>query len=440
VITNEVESSMEKAGDIFQENGQPLLVETFSTSHDHDDTDSDTPLQQKKLASLGYTLDSLLDSSHQDRMVVIFNMQDAIRGEWQVYSSLGDAPLSGEHSRVVVTEQEDQDLVVVAIDTLDRPGLLLDISKCLARLQLELHHTEADVCNTRALSIWRCEPSSGMDVSLPEIWSVIQSLVSKTGAEASRQRGLQVLRARVRNGRLVGKSLGDIPDFCRTYGAAAVAIVKADGTVHSQSLSLVIMDVGDLLVLQVTEDSPLRVLPPEDFYNSMDSFKNQSSKSSLHNALSDDSSVIDADIEVAKDRNTFVWSDLEVLKPRSNGDDAQREFLTAMQVEKFSRLSGKTVAQAGIDKLPGLFLVSIDRPSFTPHSTPPIESFTTIPVSDEIIDGDVLWFSGSAASVGSLRKIPGLKLLESDEVMKMGEKVYDRCLVEAVVSRNGPVG
>jgi hypothetical protein len=41
--------------------------------------------------------------------------------------------------------------------------------------------------------------------------------------------------------------------------------------------------------------------------------------------------------------------------------------------------------------------------------------------------------------VGNLRTIPGLSLLESDEVMKMDEKAPDRRLVEAVVSRNGPV-
>jgi hypothetical protein len=54
-------------------------------------------------------------------------------------------------------------------------------------------------------------------------------------------------------------------------------------------------------------------------------------------------------------------------------------------------------------------------------------------------DGDVLWFSGSATAIGNLRKIPGLSLYESDELMKMGEKAQDRRLVEAVVSRNGPV-
>eukprot|EP00804_Cyclotella_cryptica_P014771 CCRYP_017400-RB/>CCRYP_017400-RB protein AED:0.13 eAED:0.13 QI:0/0.75/0.2/1/1/0.8/5/0/984 len=411
LITNEVESSMDRAGDTMEENGQPALVETFSESHDQDET-------EKKLSSLGFTLDSLLDSTHQDRMRVIFNIQDAIRGEWQVYSPLCHMPLSGETSRVVVTNQDDQGLVVVAIDTLDRPGLLLDISKCLARLHLECHNAEAAARCSRSLSIWRCEPSFDVDYSINEIWSVTYLLLSTSGAEATRQRGLLVLRARVRDGRLIGKTLGDIPDFRETYKAAIVAIQKADGSVYTQSLSTVMFDAGDLLVLQVNEDSPLRQSPPEEFYITKDSSKKLLSCNLFHNSLADES---------------------KVLKACSDGDEVQREFLTAMQVEKSSYLAGKTVAQVGIDKLPGLFLVSIDHPSTVPESTPPIEHYTTIPLTNELSEGDVLWFSGSATSVGNLRKIPGLTLLESDEVMKMDEKASDRCLVEAVVSRNGPL-
>ncbi|KAL3783163.1 hypothetical protein HJC23_001513 [Cyclotella cryptica] len=391
LITNEVESSMDRAGDTMEENGQPALVETFSESHDQDETGISSPIShrrspasslqitEKKLSSLGFTLDSLLDSTHQDRMRVIFNIQDAIRGEWQVYSPLCHMPLSGETSRVVVTNQDDQGLVVVAIDTLDRPGLLLDISKCLARLHLECHNAEAAARCSRSLSIWRCEPSFDVDYSINEIWSVTYLLLSTSGAEATRQRGLLVLRARVRDGRLIGKTLGDIPDFRETYKAAIVAIQKADG------------------------------------------MKNHVEKENFNN------------------KNISIWNDLEVLKACSDGDEVQREFLTAMQVEKSSYLAGKTVAQVGIDKLPGLFLVSIDHPSTVPESTPPIEHYTTIPLTNELSEGDVLWFSGSATSVGNLRKIPGLTLLESDEVMKMDEKASDRCLVEAVVSRNGPL-
>lgn len=95
-----------------------------------------------------------------------------------------------------------------------------------------------------------------------------------------------------------------------------------------------------------------------------------------------------------------------------------------MQVEKSSRLAGKTVAQVGLDKLPGLFLVSIDHLLRVPDSQPPIEYLTTIPFTFELSEDDVLLFSGSANSVGNLRTIPGLSLLE--KVMKMTDKASDR--------------
>ncbi len=348
-------------------------------------------------------------------------------------------PLSGETARVVVAIQEDQDLVVVGIDTRDRPGLLLDISKCLARLHLELHHTEAASRCSRSLSIWRCEPSYGGNELISEIWLVIHLLLSTSGAEATRQRGLQVLRARVRDGRLVGKTLGNRPDFSERYKAAIVAIQKADGRVYTQSLSMVIFDVGDLLVLQVKEDSPLRQSPPEDFYTSKDSSNSRLSFNFHRNSLADQSSGERVETENVSNGNIPIWNDLEVLEPCSNGDETQREFLTAMKVEKSSRLAGKTVAQAGIDKLPGLFLVSVEHPSTDPDLTPPVERFTTVPLTNKLSEGDVLWFSGTATSVRNLRKIPGLSLHESDELMKMDEKAPDRRLVEAVVSRNGPV-
>ena len=77
-----------------------------------------------------------------------------------------------------------------------------------------------------------------------------------------------------------------------------------------------------------------------------------------------------------------VWKDLQVIvikTRRGNGgggddgnntDDASngsnfqpaREFLTAMAIAPGSKFAGKTAAEAGINKLPDLFLVSIDRP------------------------------------------------------------------------------
>lgn len=61
-----------------------------------------------------------------------------------------------------------------------------------------------------------------------------------------------------------------------------------------------------------------------------------------------------------------ILRDLEVL---SSGDAdshdhrVEREFLTAMAVAKGSKLAGRTVIQENINKLPGIVLVSIERPN-----------------------------------------------------------------------------
>ena len=158
---------------------------------------------------------------------------------------------------------------------------------------------------------------------------------------------------------------------------------------------------------------------------------------------------------------------------RSHDDDdnndkdqgaATRDFLTAMEILPRSSLANKTVGALGLDKVPGTFLVSIERPS--KDETKPVFLSSTrkslsanlgvdqhsvqrldeselatkpamAPVSPDqpLEEGDVLWFSGSAASIGDLRKIPGMKSYVNEEVKKINEKVHDRRLVQAVVAR-----
>jgi hypothetical protein len=73
--------------------------------------------------------------------------------------------------QVVVTSEHE--FVVLGINAPDRPALLLDVSKGLSRLGLNLRHTEASVVKQRSISIWRCELISSDLPDLEEIWSVL---------------------------------------------------------------------------------------------------------------------------------------------------------------------------------------------------------------------------------------------------------------------------
>ena len=73
--------------------------------------------------------------------------------------------------KVVVTSEHE--FVVIGVNANDRPGLLLDISKGLLRLNLSLRHTEAKVVGVRSISIWRCELIDSELPDLEEIWSVL---------------------------------------------------------------------------------------------------------------------------------------------------------------------------------------------------------------------------------------------------------------------------
>ncbi|GAX22176.1 hypothetical protein FisN_19Lh236 [Fistulifera solaris] len=388
---------------------------------------------------VGTSKEALLGADESERLRSIHRMTDLIRGAKGADSGMHGAPPS-----IVVSM--DEDVVVIGVNTPDRPGLLLDISKALLKLGLELHHTEAAVHGTRSLSIWRTETIQTEDLpDLEKIWSVLNALLSVEGG-AAKQRGLRVLRAQIRKGsRLEGKTASEV-DFHKLYKAALVTVPKSRLTE------------GDILVLQAKEGSPLLLEPPADFYKQLNA-KN-ASKSLLKSLVSGRSSRTDSEAASASHDSDIedagveaAWKDLQVVTPQA---DEGLEFLTAMAVAEKSGLVGKSANQHGITRLPAVYLVSIDRP--TPAGTnltmqggksgldKALSDFDrsdqhaasiAITQDEPLQVGDILWFSGSASAVGDLRKIPGLRSYESEEVGKIEDTVFDRRLVQAVVARSG---
>lgn len=331
----------------------------------------------------------------------------------------------------------------------------MDISKALLRLNLTLHHSEAAVVGDRSISVWRCEiVGDGVPADLQQIWAVLNSfLVTEGGSKALKKHGLSVIRAKVgRSSTLIGKTTDEV-DFRNRYKAAVVAIqqkgknMPMDGTVFGPD---------DILVLQVDDDSALLNAPPADFYKrEAEIRKGASSNEELASASDYDA------VELANGvSNEDVWNDLHVTSfdesDKRGSSSTKREFLTAMLVAPKSKLASKTVSENALDKLPGVFLVSIERPTVTQQRDPKsprsitmadgdvslrtVEPhFTAITLDTPLMVGDVLWYAGGAQAVGDIRKVPGLISHEGDEVEKMNEKLHDRTLLEAVVARRGPL-
>lgn len=156
----------------FSENKSKLLTVVEG------DTDGD---EEVPIVEVGVTKESLMNADEAERSRAVARMIDLIRGVTRdeavggenklfAHSGRSDMVATGGH-KVVVTS--DHEFVVVGVDARDRPGLLLDTSKGLSRLNLNLRHTEASVVGTRSISIWRCELVNAELPDLEEIWSVL---------------------------------------------------------------------------------------------------------------------------------------------------------------------------------------------------------------------------------------------------------------------------
>ena len=105
-----------------------------------------------------------------------------------------------------------------------------------------------------------------------------------------------------------------------------------------------------------------------------------------------------------------------------------REYLLEMLVMPGCELSGRTIEEAGLRHLPGLFLVEIDRDG---ELLPVVSPHTVIQTNDRLV------FAGAVDSVLELRRIQGL-VVADDQLFKLDSNVHERRLFEAVISAGNP--
>lgn len=120
---------------------------------------------------------------------------------------------------------------------------------------------------------------------------------------------------------------------------------------------------------------------------------------------------------------------LPVRKPAITETDDPREYTVEMVVEDNSPLAGKTVEQAGLRHLPGLFLTEIQRGD---------QLLTAVNPHEVLRDRDQLVFVGVVDSIVDLNQIRGLQP-STDQVFKLDSPREERSLLEAVVSNTCPL-
>jgi di/tricarboxylate transporter len=108
--------------------------------------------------------------------------------------------------------------------------------------------------------------------------------------------------------------------------------------------------------------------------------------------------------------------------------DRRREYTARMRVEPAGPLVGRTVSEAGLRHLPGLFLVEIDRGT---HVVTPVGPDDVLQADDRLV------FAGVVSSVVDMHRMRGLlPVPSSEEDVATGPGMR---LVEAVVSPSSPL-
>ncbi len=111
-------------------------------------------------------------------------------------------------------------------------------------------------------------------------------------------------------------------------------------------------------------------------------------------------------------------------------DLTRREYLVEMLVQPGCRLVGKSIAEAGLRHLPGLFLIEIDREG---KVLGPVGPDVVIQASDRLV------FTGVVSTIVDLEKIPGLVPAADARYEIAPAHQWGRQLCEAVISPTSPL-
>jgi len=106
-----------------------------------------------------------------------------------------------------------------------------------------------------------------------------------------------------------------------------------------------------------------------------------------------------------------------------------RQYTTEMLVEPASPLVGKTIEEAGLRHLPGLYLAEINRDG---------QVLPAVSPQEQLRANDRLIFVGVVESVRDLQRIRGL-VPATNQVFKLDAPRSHRCLIEAVISDRCPI-
>jgi uncharacterized protein with PhoU and TrkA domain len=112
------------------------------------------------------------------------------------------------------------------------------------------------------------------------------------------------------------------------------------------------------------------------------------------------------------------------------------EFLTAFVIAPTFPIKGRTVVSLGYSRLPGVVLVSVERPTL---DGPNEEKMVAVSFDEPLHKGDILWYSGSAEAIGEMKRVHGLSLYQEATIQKETKSLQDRRLIQAVVARSSPL-